>query len=968
MINIIQQDKEYVIKSEYDPQLVEFLRSVPGRMWHKEDKVWTIPKDNLGFLLNMLKDTRFESQVTIKSDEEINRNQPINDNLFEIPDYDLSDMVGYYEWYQRGSSLLPHQQDFMKFALYRQYEKNNESGFIVADQPGLGKTLEAINLAMHNRNHYGFKHCLIICCVNSAKFTWLHQIPLHTNNEERPYIIGTRIKRDGKYNYDGGSKAKLEDLQSDLMYGGKTDEPLPYFLITNIESIRYRDGKVYPIKDQLIQMIQNKELQMIVIDEVHTNMSMKSQQGKCILDIKKKTGNLVMWLPMSGTPINTQPTDMFLPLRLIDAHDMNSYWSWCQQYCIYGGYDNKNIIGYKNMKHLKSLMHNNMIRRLKSEVLDLPDKIFDDIYVENTAYQSKLYGVIEGQIKTNFDAIVAEPNPLVKLLRLRQVNGNPELIDNELNYRTEEYLKSNAKLQRLLEILAEIKQRGEKVLIFSNWVQSLRTLYYHINKTFGGVVAYTGTMPMPEREESIRKFMEDNNITIMMGTIQAMGVSHTLTAATNVIFYDEPWVPNAREQAIDRCLTSGNKITTPNGFINIEDIKVGDLVFTHTGQLQPVIDCWNHEETVELVEIQFYGNPHPVTLTSDHLVLTVNGWKAAGKLRTASEDIYCEDITKCMGCANQVAQSITHISTGFVYDKDMYCRNNFGKLQFKGHKNPIPECIELTDDFLYFCGYYLGDGHSNHKRISLAGNFTTKLTSLQKCKQWYENNIQGKATFRKQSERNGNWTELNFYNASFSKFIADTFGDNHTNKHFPQWIYNLGMHQLKQFYLGLVDSDGYHKTLKNSEEQWYTTVTPALAAGVWWLFSRLGYKPRIYTQVGKEGHKLIYNIIHAINPKYRLKTGRIRSIRKYVDTVRLYDITVKDDQSFYAYGTPLHNCHRLGTTSSIHIYTLITQDTIDERIHDILYKRGKMTEFMFDETANIGKNTALLKELLNIQS
>ena len=606
MVKLTQQGDTYIIKSDYDPQLVEYIRSVPGRLWYKEEKVWIIPKDSLGFLLNILKNTKFEDGLDIKSDEQINVNQSFTDDLFDIPDYDLSRIPHYTEVYQIGSSLSPHQKDFMKFALYRQYEKHNMNGFIVADQPGLGKTLEAINLATHNKNYYGFKHCLIICCVNSAKFTWLHQIPLHTNDSEQSYIIGTRIKRDKSFNYDGGSKAKLEDLQSGLMYGGKTNEKLPYFLITNIESIRYRDGKNYPIKDRLIQMIKDHELQMIVIDEIHTNMSMKSQQGKCIMDIKRKTDNNVLWLPMSGTPINTQPTDLFLPLRLVDAHQNNSYWSWNQQYCIFGGYDNRNIIGYKNMSHLKTIMRNNIIRRLKSEVLDLPSKIFDDVYVENTAYQSKLYGIVEGQIRANFDDIASDPNPLVKLLRLRQVNGNPELVDNALNIRDTEYIKCNAKLQRLLEILEEIKERGEKTLIFSNWVQALRTVYLYVNNIFGGTVAYTGTMSMLNREESIRRFMEDDNITIMMGTMSAMGVSHTLTAAKNVIFYDEPWTPNVREQAIDRTYRIGTDSSIQIYTLitqNTIDEKIHDILYKR-GKISELMfnDSANVGRNIELLK------------------------------------------------------------------------------------------------------------------------------------------------------------------------------------------------------------------------------------------------------------------------------------------------------------------------------------------------------------------------------
>ena len=93
--------------------------------------------------------------------------------------------------------------------------------------------------------------------------------------------------------------------------------------------------------------------------------------------------------------------------------------------------------------------------------------------------------------------------------------------------------------------------RGEKVIIFSNWVEPLRTIYRFLAPHYR-VVSITGTMSVEAREESKRIFMEDSNCKIIIGTIGAMGTSHTLTAATNVIFYDEPWTPSDKAQAEDR--------------------------------------------------------------------------------------------------------------------------------------------------------------------------------------------------------------------------------------------------------------------------------------------------------------------------------------------------------------------------------------------------------------------------------
>ncbi|MDQ9830223.1 hypothetical protein RFX70_15585, partial [Acinetobacter baumannii] len=69
-----------------------------------------------------------------------------------------------------------------------------------------------------------------------------------------------------------------EDLVNGTMYGG--DEPLPYFLITNVESLRYKQGKKYVIVDKIIDLVNSGKLNMIAIDEVHKNLSPSSTQGK----------------------------------------------------------------------------------------------------------------------------------------------------------------------------------------------------------------------------------------------------------------------------------------------------------------------------------------------------------------------------------------------------------------------------------------------------------------------------------------------------------------------------------------------------------------------------------------------------------------------------------------------------------------------------------------------------------------
>ena len=108
----------------------------------------------------------------------------------------------------------------------------------------------------------------------------------------------------------------------------------------------------------------------------------------------------------------------------------------------------------------------------------------------------------------------------------------------------------------ILDILEDIHERGEKVVIFSNWVEPLRTIYKIISQKYKTCV-YTGTMNEKERQHHKDVFINNPHYTVILGTIGALGTSHTLTVARNAIFYDCPWNMTDFSQASDRVYRVG---------------------------------------------------------------------------------------------------------------------------------------------------------------------------------------------------------------------------------------------------------------------------------------------------------------------------------------------------------------------------------------------------------------------------
>jgi SNF2 family DNA or RNA helicase len=198
-----------------------------------------------------------------------------------------------------------------------------------------------------------------------------------------------------------------------------------------------------------------------------------------------------------------------------------------------------------------------MLRRLKVNILDLPPKIYHTEYVENTPYQEKLYKEVKGELISQQDKILESTNPLAQFTRLRQVTGCPEVVDESLKI-DKSYLSKNAKLIKAIQLIADIVDSGEKVIIFSNWLTPLRTLYRFISTKYK-VCVYTGTMDPAEREQHKAAFLNNPKCKILIGTIGALGASHNLSVATNVIFLDEPWNAATKAQAEDRAHRANSK-------------------------------------------------------------------------------------------------------------------------------------------------------------------------------------------------------------------------------------------------------------------------------------------------------------------------------------------------------------------------------------------------------------------------
>jgi SNF2 family DNA or RNA helicase len=253
---------------------------------------------------------------------------------------------------------------------------------------------------------------------------------------------------------------------------------------------------------------------------------------------------------MSGTPLMNNPLDLYFPLHWL-GYENHSYYQFKQHYCNYGGYGGHEIVGYKNLDEVRALLGTIMLRRLKSEVLDLPEKTRQLELVDMTNKQRAVYNEALDGVMSHINKVEFSDNPLSMLIRLRQATGYTGILSDTV--------KESAKLDRMEELVEELAESGQKCIVFSNWSNITEVAKERLAQYNPAYI--TGDTKSEERMAEVNRFQTDDRCKVIIGTIGAMGTGLTLTAAQTVIFLDSPWNRALKDQAEDRAHRIGTKGT-----------------------------------------------------------------------------------------------------------------------------------------------------------------------------------------------------------------------------------------------------------------------------------------------------------------------------------------------------------------------------------------------------------------------
>lgn len=391
---------------------------------------------------------------------------------------------------------------------------------ILGDQPGLGKTLQAIGTVTIARAY----PCLVICPA-ALKINWQREFKKFAGKSAMILDDGNRNSWQRYFEQkrqDGSALCDIfitnyESLKKFFVLAVKPDARL------TMKSITF---------DPRINLFKS-----VVIDESHKCKSTKTQQSKFVEGICRGKEYI---LELTGTPVVNDNTDLIQQLKIMGRlEDFGGYKNYVERFC-------NGPRKASNLKELNwRLWTSCFFRREKAKVLtQLPDK-------------TRQY--IEMDITTREEYRKAEAD-LINYLRQYKGKTDKEI---EKSMRGEvmvrmgilKAISARGKIRAAAEFIHDVIDGGEKLIVFA----FLKEVVMEMKKLFPEAVTVTGEDNVKQKQAAVDAFQNDPECKLIILNYKSGGTGLTLTASSRVAFIEFPWTFSDCEQAEDRAHRNGQK-------------------------------------------------------------------------------------------------------------------------------------------------------------------------------------------------------------------------------------------------------------------------------------------------------------------------------------------------------------------------------------------------------------------------
>jgi SNF2 family DNA or RNA helicase len=393
------------------------------------------------------------------------------------------------------TAAYPHQIEAIDFI---RGEKTREVALF--DEQGLGKTKIVIDSIAADIRDKVVEAALVVC-KKSLIGVWTSEVEKHS------HLVALAIY--------GSSRERGMSATTDAD-----------FYITSYETLT-------PELPRIRQLMAISRTAMI-LDESHRIKDPNSVAARSVFEISPLAVKRII---ITGTPVANSPQDLWSQFFFLDNGKTlgRDFVEFKNEYCPAAPRKGLSPEDMGRIERLREKIRPVSIRRLKSDVLELPDKRYESVFVDLSEEQRRIYDRACQELRVEIEAIdgtIIEKeieNILEKMLRLIQISSNPVLVNPE-------YSGKSGKLEALATLVQEAFSKGEKVIVWTSFVDNIpqfKKLFAESNP----LVIY-GETPIEQRNRNVKRFQNEEKHRLLIANPSAAREGLTLTAANNAIYYD----------------------------------------------------------------------------------------------------------------------------------------------------------------------------------------------------------------------------------------------------------------------------------------------------------------------------------------------------------------------------------------------------------------------------------------------
>ena len=541
----LDADKKHILLTT-DWRYKELCKSLPGASWSPKDQVWRAP---LSWTTCLALRSTFRDGLTVGpaltewATNELNTRINPSNAFRELESADGDE------------DLFPHQRAGVQFL-------KTARRALLADEPGLGKTAQAIRALKAIQDSGEEVFPILIVCPNTLKKNWAREFARWWPGVKTQVIKGTSTQR--KKQFESGADIYIinwESLRSHSRLSGYGSIALVHCKPCGglNEAVTETRCEVHP------RELNNIDFKAVVADEIHRSKDPKSKQSRALWSA---TGNAQIRFALTGTPIANNVVDLWSILHWLSPQDWPSKTKWIDRMIdiMLNAFGGMMVIGVKPMmqdEFYKSV--NPVMRRMLKKVVlpHLPPIVNERRDIEMSPKQKKAYEQMRDTMIAELesgDALTA-PSILTQTTRLLQfASSYADMVVDESTGEIKTILtEPSCKVDALMDDISSGDFGDDSVAVCAVSRQLIEILSAAMTKAKIPHGLITGAQTEDERQKAVDDFQE-GRIKWILFTAQAGGVGITLTTARRLVMLQRPWSLVDHKQALDRVHRIGSEI------------------------------------------------------------------------------------------------------------------------------------------------------------------------------------------------------------------------------------------------------------------------------------------------------------------------------------------------------------------------------------------------------------------------